>query len=121
MNILESREDYLERILMLQKNGSKVRAIDIAKSMGYSKPSVSIALKKLRESELIAVDENGYISLTEKGKEIAVSVYERHEVITSLLIKLGVSSETAEDDACKIEHELSEETFNALKDFAKKH
>lgn len=121
MNILESREDYLERILMLQKNGSKVRSIDIAKSMGYSKPSVSIALKKLRESQMITVDGNGFIELTEEGRIIAMRVYERHEVITSLLIKLGVQKETAEEDACKIEHELSEETFEALKNHIKNH
>ncbi len=120
MNILESREDYLERVLMLQKNGNRVRAIDIAKSMGYSKPSVSIALKKLREAGMITVDENGYLALTDEGKEIAVRVYERHEVITSLLINLGVSKEIAEEDACKIEHELSEETFDALKRHIKK-
>lgn len=120
MNILESREDYLERILMIQKNGNRVRSIDIARSMGYSKPSVSIAVKKLKESNLIVVDDEGYITLTEQGKDIATRVYERHEVITSLLIKLGVSEETAEEDACKIEHELSEETFNALKKYIKK-
>ena len=121
MNILESREDYLERILMLQKNGNRVRAIDIAKSMGYSKPSVSIALKKLREAEMIEVGEDGYITLTKEGKEIAIRVYERHETITSILIKIGVSPETAEEDACKIEHELSEETFEALKKHIKNH
>lgn len=121
MNILESREDYLERILMLQKNGNRVRSIDIVKSMGYSKPSVSIAVKKLRESGMITVDDNGYIDLTEEGRIIAANVYEKHEVITSLLMRLGVSPETAEEDACKIEHELSEETFSAIKKHIEKH
>ena len=88
MNILESREDYLERVLMLQKNGNRVRAIDIAKSMGYSKPSVSIALKKLREAGMITVDENGYLALTDEGKEIAKAITEKPHIFKPSFHKL---------------------------------
>ena len=116
MNILESKEDYLERILMLsQKNGS-VRSIDIARAMGFSKPSVSVAMKKLRESGFILVDKEGLISLTEEGRIIAERTYERHKVIKSILISIGVSENVAEDDACKIEHELSDETFSKIRE-----
>ena len=116
MNKLESKEDYLERILMLsQKNGS-VRSIDIAHDMGFSKPSVSVAMKKLREGGFITVDKEGLISLTEEGRKIAEKTYERHKVIKSILISIGVSDSVAEDDACKIEHELSDETFSKIRE-----
>ena len=113
-----SYEDYLERILMLSKNLEHVRAIDIANSMGYSKPSVSIALKKLKANNLISVsDTTGYITLTESGNEIASSVLEKHEVITTCLVALGVSYEVALEDACNIEHDLSDEAFSKLKEY----
>ena len=114
MTHFESEEDYLERILMLSKEKANVRAIDIAASMNFSKPSVSIALKKLKEKLYVNVDEStGFITLTEQGLSIASSVYERHQIIAKLLMSLGVSEETALKDACKIEHDLSEESFNA--------
>ena len=113
-----SYEDYLERILMLSKNLEHVRAIDIANSMGYSKPSVSIALKKLKANNLISVsDTTGYITLTESGNEIASSVLEKHEVITTCLVALGVSFDVALEDACNIEHDLSDEAFSKLKEY----
>ena len=116
MNKLESSEDYLERILMLsQKNGS-VRSIDIAHDMGFSKPSVSVAMKKLREKGLINVDGEGLITLTKDGLEIAERTLERHHVLKDLLISLGVDEQTAEEDACKIEHELSEQTFDKIRE-----
>lgn len=117
----ESREDYLERILMLEEKQGFVRAIDIANSLGYSKPSVSIAIKKLKADDLIIIeDRTNYIKLTKKGNEIAQMVYERHKVISSLLKYLGVSEDTALDDACKIEHDLSSETFEKIKEAYKK-
>ena len=119
MNKLESSEDYLERILMLsQKNGS-VRSIDIAHDMGFSKPSVSVAMKKLREKGLINVDKDGLITLTEQGLDIAERTLERHYVLKELLISLGVDEQTAEDDACKVEHELSEQTFDKIREVYK--
>ena len=119
MNKLESSEDYLERILMLsQKNGS-VRSIDIAHDMGFSKPSVSVAMKKLREKGLINVDKDGLITLTKEGLDIAEKTLERHHVLKDLLISLGVDEQTAEDDACKIEHELSEQTFDKIREVYK--
>ena len=117
MHILESGEDYLERILMLQKTKGHVRAIDIANSMNYSKPSVSIALKKLKSNNLIEVNNDGIITLTDEGKNKALEIFERHTIITKFLLHIGVNNETALKDACKIEHDLSEETFNKLKDF----
>ncbi len=112
----ESEEDYLERILMLQEDGNEsVHAIDIANSMSFSKPSVSIALKKLEEKGFVVVDDRQVLKLTESGLEIASRIYERHQVIGSLFISLGVDKETAYRDACKIEHDLSETTFEALK------
>lgn len=117
MHIFESGEDYLERILMLQNKNGNVRAIDIANAMNYSKPSVSVALKKLKSINLIEVNSDGYISLTEEGKRKALEIYERHTIITKFLLHIGVDNDTALKDACKIEHDLSEETFNKLKDF----
>ena len=115
MHIFESSEDYLERILMLQNSLGKVRSIDIATDMNYSKPSVSVAMKKLKENDYISVDDFGYITLTPKGYEISSNIYERHQIITKFLIKIGVSKAQALEDACKIEHDLSNETFEALK------
>ncbi|MBE6136404.1 MAG: metal-dependent transcriptional regulator [Erysipelotrichaceae bacterium] len=116
MNKLESKEDYLERILMLSKKNGSVRSIDIAHDMGFSKPSVSVAMKKLRELKLINVDKDGLISLTDEGRLIAERTYERHTVLKAILIHIGVDEQVAEDDACKVEHELSEETFSKIRE-----
>ena len=117
MAIHESGEDYLEtRFILNQKNGS-VRSIDIASHMNYSKPSVSRAMSILREAGMISMDDDGGIHLTEKGEQKASGVYERHRILTEFLISLGVSPETAEKDACRIEHDLSEETFDKIKLF----
>lgn len=115
MKIFESGEDYLERILVLSESKGNVRSIDIAIDMGFSKPSVSVAMKKLKENGLIYIDDNGFISLTDEGSEIANRIYERHKVLTKLFISLGVDEEIAMKDACKIEHDLSNETFEAIK------
>ena len=115
MNIYESAEDYLERILILQEEKGEVRSIDIAHEMGYSKPSISIAMKKLKEAGLIDIDEHGFIALTKEGHVIADRVYERHTVLKKILINIGVDSKQAEKDACKVEHVISEETFEAIK------
>lgn len=120
MKLYESAEDYLERILVIQKEKGHVRSIDIANDMNFSKPSVSVAMKKLRENGYIIVDENGFITLTELGKEVANKTYERHIVLTNALMKLGVSESNAKADACKIEHDLSEESFQAIKKFMEK-
>ena len=115
MNIYESAEDYLERILILQEEKGEVRSIDIAHNMGYSKPSISIAMKKLKEAGLIDIDEHGFIALTKEGHVIADRVYERHRVLKKILINIGVDPKQAEKDACKVEHVISEETFEAIK------
>ena len=115
MVIHESAEDYLETILMLSKKLPVVRSIDIANEMGYKKSSVSIAMKNLREAEHIRVTKEGYIYLTDSGKEIAEMIYERHQILSSWLIKLGVDKKGAEEDACRIEHDISKESFNAIK------
>ena len=120
MNYLESLEDYLERILMLSETHEHVRSIDIALDMHYSKPSVSIAMKKLKEKELIEIDDKGYITLTSEGMKIASTTYEKHKLIYNILLSIGVSKETAREDACKLEHSLSEETFERLKEMSKK-
>lgn len=111
----ESVEDYLETILRLSKSLPQVRSIDIVHDTGYTKPSVSVAMKNLRQKEYIVMDESGYITLTEEGRAIAEATFERHQVITRLFVNLGVSEAVAAEDACKVEHVLSEETFNALK------
>ena len=121
MNRFESKEDYLERILVLSQNNKLVRAIDIASDMNYSKPSVSIALKKLKKEGYITVCETtGNVSLTESGKQIALEVYKRHQTLVSFFVKLGVSEETAKEDACKIEHDISKETLQKIEDFINK-
>ena len=115
MKLHESSEDYLERILMLEIANGKVKSIDIALDMNFSKPSVSIAMKNLRESGHITVTKEGYIYLTESGKEIAEMIYERHQLLTSWLIRLGVDPKIAEEDACRVEHDISRESFDAIK------
>lgn len=111
----ESLEDYLETILILSKRTGFVRSIDIANELSYSKPSVSVAMKNLRNNDLITVSNSGMITLTEKGLTIANSVYERHTLLLNWLISLGVKREVAEEDACKMEHDISEESFEAIK------
>lgn len=113
--IKESAEDYLECILILSESREKVRSIDIVKHMKLSKPSVSVAMKKLRESGYIDMDSDGYISLTKSGKTIAEKIYERHVFISQWLEDLGVTPDVALADACRIEHVLSDETFDAIK------
>ena len=121
MNKFESKEDYLERILMLTENNDLVRAIDIASSMNYSKPSVSIALKKLKNEQYITVDEHsGSITLTKKGYDIAISIYHRHQILTNALTLIGVDVEIAKEEACKIEHDLSDDTILKIKEFIDK-
>ncbi len=111
----ESMEDYLETILILQKKNGHVRSIDIAAELGYTKPSVSVAMKSLREKNLITMAETGYITLTNTGLDKAKKVLERHTLLSEWLIRLGVSADVAKEDACKIEHDISEETFEILK------
>ena len=113
--IQESAENYLETILVLKERNGTVRSVDIAAEMGFSKPSVSVAMKNLREQECITMGEDGLISLTEKGRKIAESVYERHTLFTQWLVSLGVDAATAAQDACRIEHDISPETFECLK------
>ena len=115
MHLQESGEMYLETILTLTKRGVPFRSIDICEEMGYSKPSVSRAMGLLKNGEFITVDKSGYISLTESGLEIAEKIYARHTLLTSLLQKLGVDAETAAEDACKMEHVISDESLAALK------
>lgn len=121
MVIHESAEDYLEVILILKERLGLVRSIDIVNEMHFKKPSVSVAMKKLRENGYILTDHDGFISLTDKGMEVAQRIYERHRVLTALLISLGVDAETAAADACKIEHDLSDQTFECLKAHIREH
>ncbi len=111
----ESVQDYLETILILSSRLSQVRSIDIATELSYSKPSVSVAMKNLRNNGYITVSEEGYIRLTETGKKIAETVYEKHTVLSDWLIRLGVTPEVAVADACKMEHDISPESFEAMK------
>lgn len=117
MKIQESAENYLETILVLKKRLGEVRSINIVNELEYTKPSVSVAMKNLRENGYITMDSTGYISLTEKGLEIAQSMYERHLLISDWLKSIGVDEKTAVDDACRIEHVISQKTFEALKTF----
>lgn len=114
MKIQESAENYLETILMLEETQETVKSIDIVNKMNFSKPSVSIAMKNLREAGYIKMDGNGFITLLPPGRAIAKKIYRRHKLMTNWLIQLGVDPETAAEDACKIEHVLSEESFNAI-------
>ena len=120
MQINESQENYLERILLLQQEKGYVRSVDIAEALGVTKPSVSHAMKGLRENGCILMDEDGYITLTKKGRTIAQSVYERHTFLVKNLMRIGVSEAVAKEDACRIEHVISAETFDKLKAFAAK-
>lgn len=115
MNLYESSEDYLERILILKKEKGKVISLDIANSMNYSKPSISRAMKNLKNNGFIEIDENGYIELTDSGYKIASTIYERHLFLSQYFVSLGVPEEIAKADACKVEHDLSKETFEAIK------
>lgn len=115
MKILESAENYLETILILKQRLGNVRSIDIAGELNFSKPSVSVAMKNLRENGYILMDQNGYITLTEKGENIANTIYERHTLLSQWFIALGVSPEIAAEDACRIEHVISKESFEAIK------
>lgn len=119
MKILESAENYLETIYILKSRRGQIRSIDIATELSYSKPSVSIAMKKLREEGYIEIDSDGYIDLLPRGKQVAEEMYERHTLLTECLIKLGVPNDVAAVDACKIEHVISTESFEAIKKFLK--
>ena len=114
MPIHESGEDYLESILKLRQQGKAVRSIDVVADLGYSKPSVSVGMKRLREAGYITVDKDGILSLTESGETVARRIISRHRTLTEFFIRLGVSPAAAERDACKVEHDLSDETFEKL-------
>ncbi|MDO4745093.1 MAG: metal-dependent transcriptional regulator [Bacillota bacterium] len=114
MKILESAENYMEAIHILNKEKGQVRAIDIAHYLNFSKPSVSIAMKQLEQNGYIKRDADGHISLTAEGENVAVSIFKRHKLLTDLFLAIGVSEETAKDDACKVEHHISQETFECL-------
>ena len=120
MKIQKASEDYLEAMLMMQEKHGYIRSIDIATELGVTKPSVSYATKRLRENGFITMDPDGLITLTDMGLEIAERMYERHKLLSRLLIRLGVSEEVAMEDACKIEHDLSAETFAAIRRHAEK-
>ena len=115
MKIKESAENYLEAILIIQNKKGNARSIDVANYLGFSKPSVSVAMKSFREEGYVTVDDAGDLMLTDKGMEIASKMYERHQMIAKALIKLGVDEKTAYEDSCRIEHDISDETFNAIK------
>lgn len=117
MRIQESAENYLEAILMIKREKGFVRSIDVANRLKFSKPSVSVAMKNFREEGYITIDSDGSISLTDKGMEIAESVFERHNVIAKALIAIGVDEDTAFEDSCKIEHDISQQSFEKLKAF----
>ena len=120
MILHESMEMYLETILILKERLHNVRAIDIAKQMNLSKTTVSIALKKLKENDYVDInDHNNYVTLTEKGLAIANNIYDKHKTLTDFLVSIGVSKENAANDACKIEHDISEETFLCIKKYLK--
>ena len=117
MEIRESAEDYLEMILIIYEQKGEVRSIDIANGLGYSKPSISIAMKKLRENGYIRMDDNAHITLTEKGKEIAQNTLSKHRLLRKVLIAIGVAPENAEKEACKIEHDISDKTFHLIEKY----
>ena len=121
MQVHESGENYLETILILERRRGQVRSVDIAGELGFSKPSVSVAMKQFRENGLIAVDGDGFIHLTERGRAIAERVYERHCLLSRYLMLLGVSPEVAQADACKLEHDLSQESFDKIRQHYEKH
>lgn len=117
MTLNESSENYLETILMLSNKLPVVRSVDIAESMGFKKSSVSVAMKQLRENDYITVTKAGFIYLTEKGRDVAEMIYERHELLTSWLTSLGIDEKTAAEDACRMEHDISKESFQAIKKY----
>ncbi|MDO4546679.1 MAG: metal-dependent transcriptional regulator [Clostridia bacterium] len=121
MRILKSSEDYLEAMLMMKERHGYIRSIDIATELGVTKPSVSYATKRLRENGYITMDKDGLITLTETGMEIAQRIYERHKMLTQFLLALGVDEDVARADACKIEHDISDQTFQAMKEHARKY
>lgn len=121
MKMNESAENYLETILILSKSHPVVRAVDIATELGFKKSSVSVAMKHLRESNHITTTKEGFIYLTESGREIAEMIYERHELLSSWLISLGVDKKIATEDACRIEHDISKESFEAIKQYIRSH
>lgn len=121
MKIMESAEDYLETILVLLHRKGHVRSIDIANEMSYSKPSVSTAMKKLRENGYVQVDDIGLITLTDEGRAIAESVYERHTLLSQVLIDLGVPEDIAREDACRLEHDLHPVSFERIKEYYRRH
>ncbi len=121
MNIHESAEDYLESIYMLSMEKASVRSIDVANALGYSKPSVSVAMKQLEENGYIRRDEDRFLHLEEKGLAIAKRIYERHETIAAILMSLGVCQETAYKDACKMEHDISDESFGCIQEYIAVH
>lgn len=121
MTVRESGEMYLEAILVLAKKSGYVRSIDVSEYLGYSKPSVSRAMGILREGGYILMEKDGAITLTDSGKKLAETIYERHTVLSELLIRLGVDEKTATDDACRIEHVISDESFQAIKQYYYKH
>lgn len=115
MNIHESAEDYLEAILKLREEHGMVRSIDIVRELGLSKPSISVAMRNLRENGYIQMDDDGYIALLPPGEEIAQRIYGRHKLLTQIFVRLGVDPKTAAADACKVEHDLSEETYEKIR------
>lgn len=121
MQLHESAEDYLESILMLKERNGMVRSIDIANELDFTKASVSVAMKKLRENGYIEMDADGFISLTVQGQDAAARVYQRHKLLTEFFVRLGVNPAVAAADACKVEHDLSEETFEKLLEHARGH
>ena len=120
MILHESGQMYLETICVLSQSNNKIRAIDIGNYLGYSKPSVSRAIGLLKKGEYVVVDKDGFITMTDLGKQVAEKLYERHTLLTNLLISLGVDKETATEDACKIEHVISDKSFSAIKEHASK-
>jgi Mn-dependent DtxR family transcriptional regulator len=118
MKLLESGQMYLETIYVLTQRSTSVRAIDVGEHMGFSKPSVSRALGLLKSGGFVLADENGFLSLTDAGREVAEKIYERHTIITKILTHLGVDADTAAEDACKLEHAISDKSFEAIKRFA---
>ena len=121
MAIHESGEDYLEAILVIKQRNGNVRSIDIAHELSFSKPSVSVSMKNLKANNYITIDENGFINLTETGMEIADKIYERHTFLTGWLTSIGVDPEVASEDACKVEHAISAESFSAIKKYIAEH
>mgnify|MGYP004599011683 FL=1 len=120
MNLKESGEMYLETIYILSKKSDSVRSLDVAESMGFSKPSVSRAVGLLKNGQYLNVDKDGYLTLTDAGREVAEKIYERHTLLSAFLVKLGVDEQTASEDACKLEHHISDKSFQAIKNHVKK-